>query len=102
MYVSDRSADSICDTALLFFVMKSEYMPSHLGGRDRTSPVFCVACLYILEVQPVQRARRAVECAMGVMLERCFGWAGSHRAASLVWLAEVQLRNERALYTQAR
>ena len=29
MYVSDRSADSICVTALLFLVMKSEYMPSH-------------------------------------------------------------------------
>lgn len=47
MYVSERSADSICVTALLFFVMKSEYMPSHLGGSDSTSPVFCVACLYM-------------------------------------------------------
>lgn len=39
MYVSDRSADSICDTALLFLVMKSEYMPSHFGGMDSTSVV---------------------------------------------------------------
>ena len=48
IYVSDRSADSICDTALLFLAMKSEYMPSHRGGSDSTSPVFCVACLYIV------------------------------------------------------
>jgi hypothetical protein len=47
MYVSDRSADSICDTALLFLVMKSEYMPSHCVGIDSTSVVRCVACLYI-------------------------------------------------------
>ena len=53
MYVSERSADSICDTALLFLVMKSEYMPSHLGGNDSTSVVFCVACLYIVGVAPV-------------------------------------------------
>ena len=39
MYVRDRSADSICDTALLFLVMKSEYMPSHFGGMDSTSDV---------------------------------------------------------------
>lgn len=48
MYVRDRSADSICDTALLFLVMKSEYIPIHFGGSDRTSPVRCVACLYIV------------------------------------------------------
>jgi hypothetical protein len=53
MYVSERSADSICDTALLFLVMKSEYMPSHLGGNDNTSVVFCVACLYMVGVAPV-------------------------------------------------
>lgn len=57
MYVSDRRADSIWDTALLFLVMKSEYMPSHFGGSDRTSPVFCVACLYIFRAQPYERAR---------------------------------------------
>jgi hypothetical protein len=50
MYVSDRSADSICVTALLFLVMKSEYMPSHVEGSDSTSPVFCVACLYMVAV----------------------------------------------------
>lgn len=65
MYVNDRSADSICDTALLFFVMKSEYMPSHFGGIDRTSPVFCVACLYMSKARPDIWARQAVECAMG-------------------------------------
>ena len=39
MYVSDRNADSICVTALLFLVMKSEYMPSHCVGMDSTSVV---------------------------------------------------------------
>jgi hypothetical protein len=53
MYVSDRNADSICVTALLFFVMKSLYMPSHPAGIDSTSPVFCVACLYMFAVAPV-------------------------------------------------
>ena len=47
MYVNERSADSICDTALLFLVMKSEYMPSSRGGSDS---VFCVACLYMVQV----------------------------------------------------
>ena len=32
IYVSDRNADSICVTELWFFVMKSAYMLSHLGG----------------------------------------------------------------------
>lgn len=50
MYVKDRSADSICDTALEFLVIKSEYMPSHFGGNERTSVVRCVACLYIVAV----------------------------------------------------
>jgi hypothetical protein len=57
MYVSDRSADSICDTALLFLVMKSEYMPSHFGGIDSTSVVRCVACLYIGIGAPVSGDR---------------------------------------------
>jgi hypothetical protein len=48
MYVSERNADSICDTALAFLVMKSEYIPSHFGGMDRASLVRCVACLYIV------------------------------------------------------
>ena len=48
MYVNDRSADSICDTALEFLVMKSEYIPIHLGGSERTSDVLWVACLYIV------------------------------------------------------
>jgi hypothetical protein len=47
IYVKDRSADSICDTALEFFVMKSEYIPSHFGGMDRTAVVRSVACLYM-------------------------------------------------------
>ena len=54
MYVSDRSADSICDTALLFLVMKSEYMPSHLVGCDSTSVAFCLAPLIIFAVAPVR------------------------------------------------
>jgi hypothetical protein len=63
MYVSDRSADSICVTALLFFAMKSEYMPSHPAGIDSTSPVFCVACLYIAAVASVSNALRWVNYA---------------------------------------
>jgi hypothetical protein len=54
MYVSDRSADSICDTALLFLVMNSEYMPSHLVGCDSTSVALCVAPLIIFAVAPVR------------------------------------------------
>lgn len=54
IYVSDRSADSICDTALLFLVMKSEYMPSHLVGCDNTSVALCVASLIIFAVAPVR------------------------------------------------
>ena len=50
MYVSDRSADSIWDTALLFLVMNSEYMPSHLVGCDSTSVALCVASLIIFAV----------------------------------------------------
>jgi hypothetical protein len=53
IYVSDRSADSICETALLFLVMKSEYIPSHRGGSESTSVVFCVACLYIAIGAPI-------------------------------------------------
>jgi hypothetical protein len=59
IYVSDRSADSICDTALLFLAMKSEYMPSHRGGSESTSPVFCVACLYI------ELARQSAQTVVG-------------------------------------
>jgi hypothetical protein len=47
IYVNERKADSICDTALEFLVMKSEYIPSHFGGMDSTSLVRWVACLYI-------------------------------------------------------
>lgn len=50
MYVSDRKADSICETALLFLVMNSEYMPRYCDGSDRTSEVFCVACRYMAAV----------------------------------------------------
>lgn len=53
IYVSDRNADSICDTALLFLVMNSEYMPNHLVGCDSTSVAFCVASLIIFAVAPV-------------------------------------------------
>jgi len=48
MYVKERSADSICDTALLFLVMNSEYIPSHSCGSDKTAVVFWVACLYMV------------------------------------------------------
>jgi hypothetical protein len=54
MYVSDRSADSICDTALLFLVMNSEYMPNHLVGCASTSVALCVAPLIIFAVAPVR------------------------------------------------
>jgi hypothetical protein len=49
MYVNERSADSICDTALLFLAMNSEYIPSHFGGSDKTAVVFSVACLYMVD-----------------------------------------------------
>jgi hypothetical protein len=35
MYVSERKADSICDTALEFLMMNSSYWPSHLDGSDK-------------------------------------------------------------------
>lgn len=54
MYVSERSADSICDTALLFLVMKSEYMLSHLVGCDSTLVALCVASLIIFAVASVR------------------------------------------------
>ena len=53
IYVSDRNADSICDTALLFLMMKSEYMLSHLVGCDSTSVTLCVVSLIIFAVAPV-------------------------------------------------
>lgn len=59
MYVSDRSADSICETALAFLVMKSEYMPSHRVGSDSTWPVVCVACLYMVAAAMGRADRRA-------------------------------------------
>ena len=66
MYVSERNADSICDTALLFLVMKSEYMPSHLGGCDNTSVVFCAACLYIVGIAPIS-------AGLAVIVQLCLG-----------------------------
>lgn len=54
IYVKERNADSICDTALEFFVMNSEYIPTHCDGRDKTSAVLWVACLYM--------ATAAVQC----------------------------------------
>jgi len=81
IYVSDRSADSICVTALLFFVMKSEYMPSHRGGSDSTSPVFCVACLYIAAATPAGKALQDwVGATSGC---GCGGVAGVRRLARL-------------------
>ena len=67
MYVSDRSADSICVTALLFLVMKSEYMPSHPAGIDSTAPVFCVACLYMVQLRQSSRdLNTRGDCMRGV------------------------------------
>lgn len=37
-YVSDRSADSSCDTWLAFLVMNSSYVRSHCGGMERSAP----------------------------------------------------------------
>jgi hypothetical protein len=44
MYVSDRTADSICDTALEFLMMKSSYLPSHLAGNANACSVDDDAC----------------------------------------------------------
>lgn len=37
MYVKERSADSIWDTALAFLVMNSPYIPSNFGGNDKAA-----------------------------------------------------------------
>jgi hypothetical protein len=71
IYVNDRSADSICETALEFLVMKSEYMLSHFGGSDKTSDVFCVACLYIVANTKRENAYRGVRRGVAG------GWAHS-------------------------
>ena len=39
MYVSDRRAVSICDTAPAFLVINSPYTFSHFGASDRTSGI---------------------------------------------------------------
>lgn len=83
IYVSDRSADSICVTALLFFVMKSEYMPSHCVGMDSTSVVRCVACLYIAIGAPVVGDCREVSRRWVVMSVVRGSWgAGAIRVKS--------------------
>jgi hypothetical protein len=46
MYVKDLSADSICETALEFLMMKSPYAATHLGGRDKACTVVSDADLY--------------------------------------------------------
>ncbi len=43
MYVRERSADSICDTWLAFFVTKSSYLCSHLGRSDKRLLVLLAA-----------------------------------------------------------
>ena len=37
MYVKERSADSIWDTALAFLAMNSPYIPSNFGGNDKAA-----------------------------------------------------------------
>ncbi|KAF2002985.1 hypothetical protein P154DRAFT_107883 [Amniculicola lignicola CBS 123094] len=83
MYVNDLSADSICDTALAFLVMKSEYIPIHLGGSDRTSVVRWVACLYIA-VAPVDGGGAYREPGGGV----AGGWSHPSREREVIhgWL----------------
>jgi hypothetical protein len=46
MYVKERRADSIWDTALEFLMMKSPYDATHFGGRDNACDVCPAACLY--------------------------------------------------------
>ena len=48
MYVKERSADSIWDTALAFLVMNSPYIPSNFGGNDKAAGNRWDACLYML------------------------------------------------------
>jgi hypothetical protein len=47
IYVSDRKAPSICDTALEFLIMKSSYWPSHFAGNDSAWTVEAEAWRYI-------------------------------------------------------
>jgi hypothetical protein len=46
IYVKDLRADSICETALEFLMMKSPYDATHLGGRDKACAVVSEADLY--------------------------------------------------------
>lgn len=55
MYVSERNADSICETELAFLVTKSSYMPNHFGGRLMVSGIREWACLYISAIEPETR-----------------------------------------------
>lgn len=70
MYVNERNADSICDTALEFLVMKSEYMPSHFGGIESTSLVRWVACLYIAGAPIDGKGAWTYRGGFGVVLRR--------------------------------
>ena len=47
MYVSERSADSICDTELAFLVTKSPYFVIHFGGNASASGTRFDTCSYI-------------------------------------------------------
>lgn len=102
IYVSDRSADSICDTALLFFVMNSEYIPSNLGGSDRTSVVRRVACLYILTAPVNGCSNTAYRWGRGgVGSGRRLG-SRSSRSGMLSWPARLPRYNSRIRVSQAK
>ncbi len=47
IYVSERSADSICETELALFETKSSYLPSILRGEGAFCGN-CRICLYVL------------------------------------------------------
>ena len=91
MYVNDRSADSICETALEFLAMKSEYMPSHFGGIESTSLVRWVACLYIAGT-PVNGEYGWTYRGGVVVMWCCGGWSSQSGEVTLTlaWSAEVQ------------
>lgn len=60
MYVSERSPDSICDTALAFFVIKSLYALIHRGGSDSAFDVAAPELL-IASIVPIMVCRPAFE-----------------------------------------
>lgn len=69
MYVSDRNVDSICDTALAFFVMKLPYKLNHSEGSDKATDIRCDACLDTLILQSFAYAGDTMRALLGLIFE---------------------------------